>query len=38
MNDPDSEWTRKGATLSNTTAEKEFGLTWDEVVRAIRAG
>lgn len=38
MADPDSEWTRKGATLSNTTAQKEFGLTWDEIVRAIRAG
>jgi hypothetical protein len=38
MGDPDSEWTRKGATLSNTTAEKEFGLTWDDIVRAIRAG
>ena len=34
----DSEWQRKGATLSDTTARKEFGLTQDEIVRAIRAG
>jgi hypothetical protein len=33
-----SEWRRKGATLSHRTAQKEFGLTWDEIVRAIRAG
>jgi hypothetical protein len=34
----DSEWQRKGATLSDKTARKEFGLTQDEIVRAIRAG
>lgn len=34
----DSEWRRKGATLSDKTARKEFGLTQDEIVRAIRAG
>lgn len=38
MDDPHAEWTRKGATLSNTTAGKEFGLTWDEIVGAIQAG
>jgi hypothetical protein len=38
MCDQDSEWGRKGATLSNTTAGKEFGLTWEEIVGAIRAG
>jgi hypothetical protein len=38
MDDPDSEWQRKGATLSDKTARKEFGLTQDEVVQAIRAG
>jgi hypothetical protein len=38
MNDPDSEWRRKGATLSNKTAQEEFGLTWEDIVRAIRAG
>jgi len=34
----DSEWQRKGATLSDKTARKEFGLTPDEIVNAIRAG
>jgi len=32
------EWSRKGATLSDKTARKEFGLTQDEVVAAIEAG
>lgn len=31
-------WTQKNATLSHKTAEKEFGLTFDEIVEAIRAG
>lgn len=34
----DSAWTTKGATLSHKSAEKEFGLTLDEIVAAIRAG
>ena len=34
----DSAWTTKGATLSHKSAEKEFGLTFDEIVAAIRAG
>ena len=38
MDDLDSEWQRKGATLSDKTAGKEFGLTQDEIVEAIRAG
>ena len=38
MDDLDSEWQRKGATLSDKTARKEFGLTQDEIVQAIRAG
>jgi len=38
MDDLDSEWARKGATLSHKTAEEEFGLTWEEIVGAIRAG
>ena len=38
MDDLDSDWQRKGATLSDTTARKEFGLTDDEIVQAIRAG
>jgi len=37
MDDLDSEWRRKGATLSHKTAQEEFGLTWEEIVRAIRA-
>ena len=38
MDDLNSEWRRKGATLSHKTAQEEFGLTWEEIVRAIRAG
>ena len=34
----DSAWTRKGATLSDKSAQKEFGLTFDEIVEGIRAG
>jgi hypothetical protein len=33
-----SEWQHKGATLSDKTARKEFGLTRDEIVQAIRGG
>src|SRR3990172_2237430 len=36
--DLDSEWQRKGAAVSDKTARKEFGLTQDEIVQAIRAG
>lgn len=32
------EWSRKGATLSDKTARKEFGLTQDEIEAAIDAG
>jgi hypothetical protein len=38
VDDLDPEWQRKGATLSDTTARKEFGLTQNEIVQAIRAG
>jgi hypothetical protein len=38
MDDLESEWQRKGATISDKTAQKEFGLTQREIVRAIRAG
>jgi hypothetical protein len=38
MDDLDCEWRRKGATLSHKTAQEEFGLTWEEITRAIRAG
>lgn len=36
--DLDSEWQRKGATLSDKTVQKEFGLTQDQIVQAVRAG
>jgi len=32
------EWSRKGATLSDKNARKEFGLTQDEIVAAIDGG
>src|SRR5712691_11554518 len=38
MDDLKSEWQSKRATLSDKTAREEFGLTQDEIVRAIRAG
>jgi hypothetical protein len=38
MDDLESEWRRKGTTLSHKTAQEEFALTWEEIVRAIRAG
>ena len=34
----DSEWIRKGATLSVTTAIKEYGLTKEEILLAVREG
>src|SRR5205809_2225800 len=33
-----SEWNRKGATLSDVTAEKEYGVSRDFIVKGIRAG
>jgi len=38
VDDLNLEWQRKGGTLSDKTACKEFGLTQDEIVQAIRAG
>jgi hypothetical protein len=32
------EWNRKGATLSDVTAEKEYGVTRDFILKGIRAG
>ena len=32
------EWNRKGATLSDVTAEKEYGVSRDFIVKGIRAG
>lgn len=31
------EWNRKGATLSDVTAQKEFGVSRDFIVKGIRA-
>ncbi len=31
-------WTDKGATLTEKTAEKEYGITYPEIVAAINAG
>ncbi len=38
MKTDESAWTLKGATLSHKTAQKEFGLTYQEIVAGIRAG
>jgi hypothetical protein len=38
MEEWDSEWQQKGATLSDKTAREEYGLTQDDIVQAIRAG
>ena len=32
------EWTNKGATLSDATAQKEYGVTREFIVQGIRAG
>jgi hypothetical protein len=34
----DSVWSKKGATLSDKSARKEFGLAQEEIIAAIRAG
>ena len=31
-------WVKKGATLSDKTAQKEFELTQEEIINAIKAG
>jgi hypothetical protein len=36
--DQADEWARKGATMSDKNARKEFGLTQDEIYDAIEAG
>ncbi len=39
MNSEDqSMWTKKGGTLTDSTAKKEFGLVHDEIVVAINEG
>ncbi len=32
------EWTKKGGTLSDKTAVKEFGLTQNDIIKAINEG
>jgi hypothetical protein len=32
------EWNRKGATLSDVTAKKEYGVDRDFIVKGIRGG
>lgn len=34
----ESQWTRKGATLSHKNACQEFGLTEEEIITAIKEG
>jgi hypothetical protein len=38
MDDIDYEWQDKGATLSDKSAQKEFGLSSEEIYAGIRAG
>ncbi len=38
IDDGDSMWTQKGATLSDKSVRQEFGLTQQEIVAAIRDG
>jgi hypothetical protein len=33
-----SAWLKKGATLSDKSAQKEFGLTQEEIIEGIRGG
>jgi hypothetical protein len=35
---PKSTWIKKGATLSDKSARKEFGLTQEEIIEGIRGG
>jgi hypothetical protein len=32
------EWNAKGASLSNVTAEAEYGVNWDFIVKGIQSG
>ncbi|NNN06311.1 MAG: hypothetical protein HKL90_10465 [Elusimicrobia bacterium] len=38
MSDLDADWMERGATLSHQKAQKEFDLTWAEIVDGINAG
>ena len=34
----DGAWTQKGATLSDKSARKEFGISQEEIIEGIKAG
>ena len=36
--DDNAVWVKKGATLSDKTAQKEFGLSQEDIIEAIKAG
>src|SRR5882724_9512608 len=36
--DDHAVWVKKGATLSEKTAQKEFGLTQEEILESIKTG
>ena len=36
--DDSAVWVQKGATLSDKTAQKEFGLREEDIIEAIKAG
>ncbi len=36
--EPNSAWSKKGATLSDKSARKEFGLTQEEIIEGINDG
>ncbi len=38
MHEGDSIWSGQGATLSDKSARKEYGLTQEEIIAAIRSG
>ena len=38
MDKGDANWSQKGATMSDKSARKEFGLTQQEIIAAIRSG
>lgn len=38
MHDLEQRWCQQGATLSDKTARKEYGLSHDEIIEAIQVG
>ena len=35
---PDAVWTKRGCTLSDKSAREEFGLTQEEIIKAVNRG